>query len=63
MKIFTSTTYTWYELGAFKWAVFLIGVAVGAHWSSLFTPYTIHCFAIGLILSLYVGLVWWKQIK
>lgn len=61
MKIFKPTTLTWYEIGALKWAVFLIGIAFGAHWSSVFITYTVHFLIIGLLLSLYVGLVWWKQ--
>ena len=61
MRILKSTTFTWYELGALKWAVFLMGIAFGAHWPEVFAKYAFQLLAAGLILSLYVGLAWWKQ--
>jgi hypothetical protein len=61
MNILKPTTLTWYQVGALKWAVLLIGIAVGATWPAFFVKYVLHMVALGLILSLYVGLVWFKQ--
>jgi hypothetical protein len=61
MNIFKPTTFTWGQLGALKWGVFLIGIAFGATWPQLFSPYAIHLLTLGLLLSLYVGYVWIKQ--
>lgn len=61
MTIFSSTTFTWYQLGALKWAVFFIGIAVGATWPEVFARYAGHLLVAGLLLSLYVGMVWLRQ--
>jgi hypothetical protein len=61
MKILSSTTFTWYQVGALKWAVLFIGIAIGSTWSELFAAHAIKLLAAGLVLSLYVGGVWLKQ--
>ncbi len=61
MTIFSSTTFTWYQLGALKWAVFLIGLAAGATWPKIFAQYAVYFLVLGILLSLYVGVVWFKQ--
>jgi nitrogen fixation/metabolism regulation signal transduction histidine kinase len=61
MNILKPTTLTWYQLGALKWAVLLIGMAVGASWPELFAKYVLHLVAIGAVLSLYLIVVWLKQ--
>ena len=61
MKIFKSTTLTWKQLGALKWGVFLIGLAVGSMWPEVFVKYAKTLLIVGLFLSLYVGYVWMKQ--
>jgi hypothetical protein len=61
MNILKATTFKWYQLGALKWGVFLIGIGIGAHWSELFQKHVLAFFVIGLLLSLYVGYVWLKQ--
>lgn len=63
MNIFSSTTFTWWQLGLLKWAVFLIGIAVGAHWSSFFAPNAKIFIVIGLIISVYLFFVWRGQHK
>jgi hypothetical protein len=61
MKILKPTTFTWYQVGALKWAVLLIGIAVGATWPDLLAKYVLHMLALGAVLSLSVTVVWVKQ--
>lgn len=61
MNIFTPTTFSWEELGIFKWAVFLIGIAVGAAWPSIFAPYALSIFIAGLLLSIPPAVVWFRE--
>ncbi len=44
-----------------KWAVFLIGIAVGATWPELFAQFTTPFLVIGILLSLYLFKVWLKN--
>jgi len=61
MKILSSTTFTWYQVGALKWAVLFIGIAVGSTWPEIFAQYALKLLVVGLILSAYVGFGWLKQ--
>ena len=61
MKILSSTTFTWYQVGALKWAVLFIGIAVGSTCPDIFTPYAVKLLVAGLVLSAYVVFVWLKQ--
>lgn len=58
MNIFKPTTLTWWQVGMLKWAVFLIGIAVGATWPEIFAKYTVTFLVIGLLLSIYLTKVW-----
>jgi hypothetical protein len=58
MNIFSPTTFTWWQLGLLKWAVLLIGIAVGALWPAVFAPYAAILTVVGLIISIYLGIVW-----
>lgn len=58
MDIFKPTTLDWWQLGLLKWAVFVIGIAVGATWPELFAPYALHLFIIGLLVSGYLFAIW-----
>ncbi len=58
MNIFKTTTLTWWQVSMLKWAVFLIGIAVGATWPELFAKYVTAFVVIGLLLSLYLLKVW-----
>jgi hypothetical protein len=58
MNTFKSITMTWWQVSLLKWAVFLIGIAVGATWPELFSRYAVTFVGIGLILSLYLFKVW-----
>jgi hypothetical protein len=61
MKIFESTTLTWWQVGMLKWAVFLIGISVGATWPETFSPFITAFLVIGILLSLYLFKVWLKN--
>lgn len=61
MNIFTSTTFTWEALGMLKWASFLIGIAVGATWPGIFAPYAVELLVIGLLLSIYPAIVYFRE--
>ena len=58
MNIFKTTTLTWWQVSLLKWAVFLIGIAVGATWPELFAKYTVLFVVIGRVISLYLFKVW-----
>lgn len=60
MDIFKSTQFTWWQLGLLKWAVFCIGIAVGATWPEIFADYTTLLLIVGLALSAYLGMVWFR---
>lgn len=61
MNLFKSTKFTWWQLGLLKWAVLFIGVAVGATWPELLAPYALVLLVIGLIISVYLGVVWLRD--
>ncbi len=62
MNIFTkSTTLSWWQLGLLKIAVFAIGIVVGAHWSAFFASYTAVLLTLGIVSSVYLGIVWFKR--
>ncbi len=61
MNIFKPTSFTWWQLGMLKWAVLCIGIAIGAHFATVFTPYVVVLIMVGLVLSLYLAIVWLKN--
>lgn len=61
MKIFESTTLTWWQVGMLKWAVFLIGISVGATWPEIFARFTTPFLVIGILFSIYLFKVWLKN--
>ena len=58
MNIYTSTTFTWWQVGLLKWAVLLIGISIGVTWSEAFRPYVPLMLSVGLLLAVYIGVVW-----
>lgn len=58
MNIFRTTTFTWWQIGCLKWAVLFIGIAIGATWPEVFAPYAVPLLIIGLVLSVYLAIVW-----
>ena len=61
MNIFKSTTLTWQQLGLIKWAVIFIGIAIGSYWPAVFAPYAIPLFLLGLAMSIYPAIVWFRN--
>lgn len=61
MNIFKPTTFTWEQLGLFKWGIFLIGIAVGAKWADFFFNYVWMLLIIGLILCVAPTLAWVRE--
>lgn len=61
MNLFKPTTFTWGQLGLLKWGVLLIGIAIGAHWSSVFTTYTLALVIAGLLLCIPSALAWFRE--
>ena len=63
MNIFRPTTLSWKQLGVLKWAVFLIGISVGATWPEIFGEHALLIFALGLLLSAIFLPAWLKGKK
>ena len=61
MNILKSITLTWWQAGLLKWSVFIIGIAFGATWPEFFAPYTVTLLFVGLALSVYLTVVWFRQ--
>jgi len=61
MNIFKPTTFTWEQLGLFKWGIFLIGIAAGAMWPAVFSKYVWVLFVLGLILCISPTITWLKE--
>jgi hypothetical protein len=61
MNIFKPTTFTWSQLYEFKWAVFLIGIAIGAFWPQIFAPYAIWILILGLLISIAPAIAWFRE--
>ncbi len=61
MNIFKSTTFTWWQVGALKWSVFCIGIAVGVYWHEYLAQYLISLAGIGAVLAVYITYIWVKQ--
>ena len=60
MDIFKSGTLTWWQVGIFKLALLLIGVAIGATLHAFFIPYAPQLFTAGVLLSFYIAYVWFR---
>ncbi len=58
MNIFKSTQFTWWQLGLLKWAVLFIGIAIGATWPEVFARYATILLVVGLLMSVYLGVIW-----
>ena len=61
MNLFKTFTLKWWQGVLFKWGVFLVGIAVGAHWPVFFGAYLPILLAIAAVFLIYVGYVWWEQ--
>ena len=54
-------TLTWWQLGLLKLAVLVLGIAIGANWPEVFMQYTVVLVTVGLLLSIYLTVVWFKR--
>ncbi len=61
MNPFKSYTYTWWQIGIFKLAMGVIGVAIGAYWHQFFGGILVPLIAIAVVASVYIGYVSMKQ--
>jgi hypothetical protein len=61
MNLFTPTTFTWEQLGLLKWGVLLIGIAIGAWWPDIFSPYAVWLVVLGLIFCIPPARVWLRE--
>lgn len=61
MKLFKPYTYQWWELGVFKVALLLLGIAIGAYWQEAFLPYVALLAAGGVVLGFYVMYISFRQ--
>ena len=61
MKLFKTTTLTWWQLGLLKAAVLSLSVAIGATWSEFFLPYVGLLVTVGFFSSLYLVWLWSKK--
>ncbi len=48
-------------MGIFKVSLVAIGVAIGANWPQVFVPYTVWLVGVGLVLGLYISIVWFRE--
>ena len=60
MDIFKPTSFTWWQLGLLKWAVLLIGIAIGSTWPTIFGQYALILLIIGLVFSCYLAVIWFR---
>ncbi len=60
MTIFKTTKFTWWQIGMLKWAVLFSGIAVGATWPDLFVDYATILATVGLLMGVYLGVVWMR---
>lgn len=61
MNIFKNVTFSWWQVSLFKIAMFLLGIAVGTFWSDFFKNYFVIIISLGVVLSVYISYVWFKQ--
>jgi len=60
-NIYKSFTLKWWQTGLFKWSLLSFGIAVGATWSDVFSPWRGPLLAIGIVPGIYFMWIWWKQ--
>ena len=63
MTIFRNYTFTWWQMGLFKLCLLAIGVALGAYWSDVFTPYLTAIIVVAVLLTIYLITISLKHIQ
>jgi len=61
MTIFKNYTYSWWQIGLFKLALLSLGIVIGVYWKEIFSQYINVFLGIGIVLSLYIMSVSFKQ--
>lgn len=61
MRIFKTVRLKWWQVGALKLSLLLIGITIGAYWPLFFSQYLSYTLGLGLVLALYIWWVWSKQ--
>jgi hypothetical protein len=61
MHPFRPMTFTWWQISGLKAAVFAVGLAVGSTWPNIFAPYAVLLLIAGLLLSIYLAVVWARK--
>jgi len=61
MNFFESSTLTWWQIGLVKLCLLCFGVAIGAYWSEIFLPYIGLLITIGVVLGIYLSVIWFSQ--
>ncbi|MEK7612276.1 MAG: hypothetical protein AAB407_02965 [Patescibacteria group bacterium] len=61
MKLFTSYTFTWWQIGIFKLALLSIGAAIGAYCSEFFQANMTAVIIVAVVSTVYVLYVALKQ--
>lgn len=60
MKLFTSYTYTWWQIGIFKLALLSIGILIGTHWNDWFGT---NMLAVGIVAALATTYITYVSLK
>ena len=55
MDIFRNYTFTWWQVGLLKLALFSLGIAIGSYCQATFLPYATVLAILGLGLGAYIG--------
>jgi hypothetical protein len=59
--MFKIRTFKWWQIGLLKLALLAIGVAIGAYWPEVFSPYIIGLLVVGIALGIYLAFATSKQ--
>jgi hypothetical protein len=59
MKIFTSTTFTWWQLGLFKISMISLGIILGVYFQAFFLRWIVIVTILFVALAIYITKVWW----
>jgi hypothetical protein len=61
MRIFKSTTFTWWELGMLKWTGLSVGIAIGATWPDIFAHYAGALLIVAFVLAIRPTIAYFRQ--
>lgn len=61
MSLFKSQKLTWWQMGIFKAALISLGIAIGAEWASILSPYIFYFLILAVVLGLYIAIIWYRK--